>query len=209
MRGVDLELLPTTRNVVALTFDAGANADGVASILATLAAKEAPGTFFLTGSFAQMFPTQSRAMAAYPLGNHTQTHPDLTTLSDSAIRAEIQHGRAAILAATGQDPRPYFRFPFGARTSATIALANRECSVAFRWTVDTLGWQGTSTGMTAARVRDRVLDGLTPGEIVLMHVGSHPSDHSTLDADALPGLIDAIRAAGYELVTLEAVLPAS
>lgn len=208
--GKDIEVLPTSAKVVALTFDAGANADGVASIRATLSAKGATGTFFLTGQFVQAFPTQSRSIAQhYPIGNHTQTHPDLTTLSDSQVLSQIRTARTTIAKVTGQDPRPYFRFPFGARTTHDIALVNGECSVPFRWTVDTLGWKGTSGGQTAATVRSRVLAGLRPGEIVLMHVGSNPDDHTTLDADALPGIIDTVRAKGYRFVTLEQVLPSA
>jgi hypothetical protein len=39
-----------------------------------------------------------------------------------------------------------------------------------------------------------------------MHIGSNPEDGSTLDADALPEMIDRIRAAGYGFTTLDAVL---
>lgn len=56
--------------------------------------------------------------------------------------------------------------------------------------------------MTATTVHDRVLSTLHPGQIVLMHLGAHPQDGSTLDADALPEIIESIRAAGYEFVTL-------
>ena len=52
-------------------------------------------------------------------------------------------------------------------------------------------------------VVQRVLAAAVPGEIVLMHVGSHPSDHSTLDADSLPRVISGLRAAGYGFVTLD------
>jgi peptidoglycan/xylan/chitin deacetylase (PgdA/CDA1 family) len=38
-----------------------------------------------------------------------------------------------------------------------------------------------------------------------MHVGSNPTDHSTLDADALPRLITQLRARGYSFVTLAAL----
>jgi hypothetical protein len=38
-------------------------------------------------------------------------------------------------------------------------------------------------------VLNRVLAGLRPGEIVLTHCGSNPDDHSTLDAAALPAMI--------------------
>ena len=59
------------------------------------------------------------------------------------------------------------------------------------WTVDSLGWKGTSGGITTARVLNRVLGSLQLGEIVLMHCGSNPEDHSTLNADALPAVIRA------------------
>ncbi|HEX2498360.1 MAG TPA: polysaccharide deacetylase family protein [Actinomycetes bacterium] len=207
LRGQDLERIPTSRKVVALTFDAGANADGVSSILQMLAAKDVPGTFFLTGRFVEDFPTESgRIGARYVVGNHTMTHPDLTTLSDSRVRAEIAEAERAIRIGIGQDPRRYFRFPFGARDERTLRIVNSRCYVAFRWTVDTLGWRGTSGGMSVAKVVDRVLDAATAGEIVLMHVGSHPDDHSTLDADALPQIIDGLRARGYRFVTLTEVL---
>jgi len=75
-----------------------------------------------------------------------------------------------------------------------------------RWTVDTLGWQGTSGGQSVDTVVRRVLDNLTPGEIVLMHVGSNPNDGSTLDADALPRVIDELRARGYGFVTIRAAM---
>lgn len=76
----------------------------------------------------------------------------------------------------------------------------------FRWTVDTLGWKGTSGGMTVTKVVDRVLAAAEPGAIVLMHVGSNPDDGSTLDADALPIVIRKLRARGFGFVRLSKVL---
>lgn len=206
--GVDLEVMPGADRVVALTFDAGANDAALGSILATLADKDVTATFFLTGRWVEVYPDRAREIAArYPIANHSVTHADLTTLSDEAARAEVLDAEATILDVTGQDPRPWWRFPLGARDDRTIALVNDLGYVSFRWTVDTLGWQGTSGGRSAAEVHDRVLDGLQPGEIVLLHVGSHPTDGSMLDAEALPGIIDAIRAEGYTFVTLDAVVP--
>jgi peptidoglycan/xylan/chitin deacetylase (PgdA/CDA1 family) len=72
-----------------------------------------------------------------------------------------------------------------------------------RWTVDTLGWEGTRGGQSVATVSARVKAALRPGAIVLMHVGSAP-DGSTLDANALPGIIAELRARGYSFVTLSA-----
>jgi len=82
--------MPTTSKVVALTFDGGANADGAASILATLQRKQVPATFFLTGNFATTFPTISRRLAAWGrLGNHTVSHPHTTRLSAASLRWQI------------------------------------------------------------------------------------------------------------------------
>jgi peptidoglycan/xylan/chitin deacetylase (PgdA/CDA1 family) len=205
-RGLDLERLPVQDKVVALTFDAGANPDGVDSILNTLKREHIRATFLLTGTFVNSFPARSRAMSQYLIGNHTMTHPDLTHLSDAAVRKEVQGAQQAILRVTHQDPRRIFRFPFGARDERTISLVNSLCYVAFRWTVDSLGWQGTSGGMTVKKVVDRVVGAATPGEIVLMHVGSNPNDHTTLDAHALPTIITRLRALGYSFVTFAKVL---
>lgn len=205
--GRDLTLVPTDRRVVALTFDAGGNADGMAAILATLAAKGVPATFFLTGRWVEAYPTSAADVAAggYLVGNHTQTHPHFSTLTDAQKTAEVTAGAAAVQAGTGADPRPFFRFPFGERTASDVRLLNAMGYLCVSWTVDTLGWQGTSEGRSADSVLARVLAGLQPGEIVLMHVGSHPKDRSTLDADALPRMVDELRARGYGFVTLAAL----
>jgi len=208
--GKDLTLVPGAAKVVALTFDAGANADGVPSILATLAGRQVPGTFFLTGAFVDAFPAASQKIAAaYPIGNHTQNHKDLTKLTTDGVKVEIRTGAASIHRVTGVDPRPYFRFPYGAVDARTIATVNAKCYVPFRWTVDSWGWKGTAGGMSADEVQRRVVGALRPGAIVLMHVGSNPDDGTTFDANALPRIVDEIRAQGYTLVTLEQVLSAT
>ncbi len=208
--GRDIEVIPTTQKVVALTFDAGASNAGVPRIRRVLANRDAAGTFFLTGAFARTYPVASQRLAAqYPVGNHTYGHLDLTTLGDLRVLRQIGRGQRAIIDVTGQNPRPYFRFPFGARDARTIALVNSRCYVPVRWTVDTLGWMGTSGGQSVDSVVARVHSALRPGAIVLMHVGAHPTDGSTLDAEALGRVITLVRAHGYRLVTLEALVPAA
>ena len=198
--------IPTDRKIVALTFDAGANGAGVDSILSTLAKEKVAASLFLTGDFVNNFPALAvRMSAAGRLGNHTVNHPHLPTMTDAQVRTQITSARTTILGATGQDPRPLFRFPFGASGPRDLRLVNDLGYVAVGWTVDTLGWQGTSGGRSVDSVVQRVLAAATPGEIVLMHVGSNPTDHSTLDADALPRVISGLRAAGYDFVTLDAL----
>lgn len=192
---------------MALTFDAGASAAGVRSILATLASLHVPATFFLTGQFAQTYPTPARRLAAAgPIGNHSATHPYFTKLSNDRIKAQVLSAAATIERVTGKNPAPLFRFPYGDRNARTIAAVNALGYVPVRWTVDTLGWKGTSGGVTVSTVISRVLAALCPGEIVLMHVGANPDDGTTLDAAALPRLIPTLRARGYRFVTLNALL---
>jgi peptidoglycan-N-acetylglucosamine deacetylase len=202
--GVDREVLPTQDRVVALTVDLGGDAAGLPAILSTLSDQRVPATFFVTGAWVRRYPDglQRVAAAGHPVGNHTDTHPALTASDDAAIRAQLAAVEELVVARTGRTTRPLFRFPFGDRDARTIAVVNGEGYCAYRWTVDTLGWKGTSGGITAQVVVDRVLAALRPGEIVLMHGGAHPDDRSTLDADALPDVISRLRERGYTFTTL-------
>jgi peptidoglycan/xylan/chitin deacetylase (PgdA/CDA1 family) len=207
LRGKDVTEIPTGDRVVALTFDAGGSSAGLPSILGTLADQQAPATFFLTGRWVDGNPNGVAAIHAdgHRLANHSMNHPHFPALPDQAIRDEVQGAEQRILAA-GADPRPLFRFPFGDRDERTIAAVNDLGYVAVRWTVDTLGWKGTSGGMSAQQVTARAMGALRPGEIVLMHLGANPEDGTTLDADALPDMIQRMGAAGYTFVTLDALL---
>jgi len=205
--GTDWTRIPASSKVVALTFDAGANAAGLPSISATLRAKKVPATFFLTGNWARNFPAQANMIVqdGYLIGNHSLSHLSFTQLTDAQVAAQVKDAQQAILRANGADTRPLFRFPSGDRNSRVLADVNRLGYIAVRWTVDSLGWQGTSGGQSVQSVTSRVLAAAQPGEIVLMHLGSNPDDHTTLDASALPAIIDGLRARGYGFVTLQAL----
>ena len=163
-------------------------------------------SFFLTGNFTSSFPAQAKAMAAAGrAGDHSVSHPYFTKLTDAQIRQQVLGAQQTIKAVTGADPAPWFRFPYGDYNAHTVSVVNSAGFVPVGWTVDTLGWEGTSGGITVAKIVSRVLGSLQPGEIVLMHCGSNPTDHSTLDADALPSVISAAAPAGYQFVTLDAL----
>jgi peptidoglycan/xylan/chitin deacetylase (PgdA/CDA1 family) len=196
--------IPTTKRLVALTFDAGSGAQGVSSILATLDAKGVRASFFVTGQFATTNPGLTAAMARRgPVGNHSWDHPHFPTLSAAQVAAQLSRTRAALIATTGRDPRPFFRFPFGDSDSRSLGRVHAAGCGAVGWTTDSLGWKGTDGGRSVDSVVARVLAGRAPGQVVLMHVGANPDDHTTLDADALPRIIDGYRAAGYGFVTLD------
>jgi peptidoglycan/xylan/chitin deacetylase (PgdA/CDA1 family) len=201
----ELVRLQTRKHVVALTFDGGGNADAARKVLALLKREHVTGTFFLTGHFVKTYPQLARTIGRlYAVGNHTVNHLDLRRLSDGAVTREIMQAEQQIRAATGRDPRPYFRFPYGARDARTLSIVHGLGYASVRWTVDTWGWMGLAE-QTVAGAQRRVLRYLMPGEIVLMHLGSS-RDHSTIDSKALPGLIRAVRARGYRFVTLAGVL---
>jgi peptidoglycan/xylan/chitin deacetylase (PgdA/CDA1 family) len=196
--------LQTRQHVVALTFDGGGNADGAAGVLHALRRAHVPATFFLTGHFVQSYPKLARAIGRkYPVGNHTVDHFDMLRLSLGAATREVTRAAVMIRRATGRDTHPYFRFPYGSRDAATLRLVNRLGYASVRWTVDTWGWMGLSQQSVGGAVR-RVLTGLLPGEIVLMHLGS-ARDHSTIDSHALPIVIRLVRARGYRFVTLAGI----
>jgi peptidoglycan-N-acetylglucosamine deacetylase len=202
LRGRELERLPTRAREVVLTIDAGDNAAGAASMLRTLRARRVPATFFLTGRFVERYPRLSRAIARdFAVGNHSHSHVPLTPRPSAAVTREIATAGARIRRVTGHDPRPFFRFPYGDRDRRTIAIANRLGYVSIRWSVDTWGWMGVRRQSAAGIVR-KVVAGLEPGAIVLMHLGA-ARDGSTLDARALPAVITAARRRGYSFTTLE------
>ena len=158
----------------------------------------------------QMAPDMPLAVVAAPNLDvvHPLTGPVYVEGAEpgDVLAVEILTAARQIRAATGADPAPLFRFPFGDADQRTIAVANRAGYVPVRWTVDTLGWEGRAGGISAAVVRARVLAALQPGEIVLMHIGSNPDDGTTFDAAALPQLISQLRARGYSFVTLDALV---
>jgi len=205
LRGSELDHLSTRKKDVVLTLDAGGDAVGACSILRTLQRKHVVATFFLTGRWVDQNPGLARFIGdRYPVANHTYHHLPLSRVSDATVTREITTGARAIRRRTGQDPRPLFRFPYGDSNSHVVAIANRLGYVSIRWTVDTLGWMGGAHQSASGAVA-RVVHNLRPGAIILMHVGSAGDvDRSTVDAHALPRVIDAVRRHGYAFTAFPA-----
>jgi len=200
--GKNYEVLPTKEKVVALTFDAAYDPAPLKGILAALADAGADATFFLTGEFVRDFPSYTKLIldAGYPIGNHSYTHPDFTTLTVEKMQAEIEKTTAAMLKLGVPDPQPLFRAPYGALNKRVLSMLAGEGYVSVYWTIDTLDWK---TDRTPAQIRNVVLKNLKPGAIVLMHVGSKQ------ELEVLPGLLEEIRARGYRFVNLRDALPSA
>ena len=177
LRGKDIEVIPTSRRIVALTFDGGANADGLASILATLDKEGVKATFFLTGEFATKYPASVKAIVArgHRLGNHTATHPHLPALpNDAAVVNQLKLAETQIRAAGGTDPEA--PVPVPVRRPQQPHHRGRERDRVCGGALDRrlVGLEGNLGGISAQIVVDRVVNAACPGEVVLMHVGSTP-----------------------------------
>lgn len=192
--------LPTDEKVVALTFDGAYDPAPLEDILAALEAANAHATFFLTGEFIQNFPQWTEAIISggYPIGNHSYSHPDYTTLSDEAIRSEIQKMAEALIELGGDDPRPLLRAPYGALNERVVSVVVSEGYASVLWTIDTQDWKPERT---PAQIEAAVLDKLKPGAIIIMHVASKHT------AEVLPDLLAEIEARGYGFVDLREALP--
>lgn len=191
------------RKQVALTFDAGGE-DGVraASILDTLRSKGVRATFFVEGNWANQSDTYRglvRRMASegHEIGNHTLTHPYSTTLANAAFCAELNQADRVISGIDGRTTRPLWRPPYGDRDARIRTLAAGLGYRTIYWTVDPRDWDAT---VTEQMIYDRVMAGVQPGAIILLHVGGANT------WKALPRLIDGIRAAGYQPVLVSIVM---
>lgn len=207
-KGRSLTRLPTHRRVVTMTFDGGASADGVRSIVRTLDRHDVTATFFVTGDFARRYRAELRRIVAagHRVGNHSVNHPDFLTLRPRQQERQIRTAGRQIATITGRSPAPWFRFPYGSQNPAAVRRANGLGYAVMGWTVDTLGWMGTSGGQSVRSVQRRVIAGARPGAIMMMHLGANPDDGSTLDARALPRTLERLKAMGYRFVTLDDVL---
>ncbi|MEN6370980.1 MAG: polysaccharide deacetylase family protein [Armatimonadota bacterium] len=185
---------------IALTFDAGASPKPTPALLRILASKGVRATFFLTGKWVEGNRELTRQIAAagHEIGNHTYSHPDLRKLTDDEIREQLARTEELVQSTAGISTKPLFRAPFGARDSRVLSVAHDEGYRSVYWTVDS--WDAFKKGIAADEIRDRVLDRSQDGSIVLMHCGSSPT------VDALPEIIDGLRARGYELVTVSELI---
>lgn len=194
---------------VALTFDAEhpdrpCRPGVAAGILDALATHGLRATFFVQGRWAQAYPGTARAIAegGHLVGNHSHHHVPLGWLAGTSLGKEVRAAEAAVLEATGIDPRPWLRLPYG-RGDGDPAIATAVVALGYRppvyWDIDTQDWAASS----GDDVVSALVDGLrtrTGDTIVLLHTWPD----ATLMA--MPGIVAAIRDGGHEHVRLDALL---
>lgn len=179
-----------------LTIDDGPDPDDTPRILKLLTAHGAKATFFVIGEHAAAHPDLVRAMIAggHEVANHTQTHPlgSFWCAPPARLGREIDEC-LAVLHGIGATPTR-FRPPAGLRNLLLgPALARRR--------LQCIGWsvRGLERLHSDPRaVADRVLRGLAPGAILLMHEG--PRVHPALRVEALRLVLEGLREMGYRCV---------
>ena len=199
----EVERGPRGHAQVALTFDAGAEADCFSDLLAALETAHIHSTFFITGKWVQ----QNRDCAAeitkrgHEVGNHTWNHLDLTTQPDDVVREEIARAETLLMELTGQSSRPRWRAPFGARDQRILRIAASLGYKSIYWTIDSLDSvePPKSPQFLIDRVTSRT-DAQLDGAIILIHVGIRST------AEALPALIANLQGRGFHLVTISDLL---
>ncbi|WP_341359484.1 polysaccharide deacetylase family protein [Georgenia sp. M64] len=181
---------------IALTFDDGPGAS-TNRLLDILTGAGVRATFFLVGSRIDSYATVVRRMAStgMEVANHSWSHPDLTTLTASAISSQLSTTSTKITSVTGRRPT-LMRPPYGARNATTDSISGQLGMAVILWSIDTLDWRY----LDSARLRSVVAANATPGAIVLMH------DIHATTVDAVPGIISDLRSRGYTLVTVSELI---
>jgi peptidoglycan/xylan/chitin deacetylase (PgdA/CDA1 family) len=176
-----------------LTFDDGPDPRYTPHILDTLAEYEVHATFFVCGEQADWNRDLLARMAdeGHVVGNHTWSHPLLTTLTRAQIRSEMKRTSDVIEDAYGEKPQ-WFRAPYGAWNRAAFQLGADLGMEPLAWTVDTLDWTRPGTRSIVHRVED----GAAPGVVVLSHdAGGDRSQSVRALKEYVPELLDS----GYHL----------
>jgi peptidoglycan/xylan/chitin deacetylase (PgdA/CDA1 family) len=202
-KALEIERGPRGKSQIALTFDAGANAECFQDLVAALESAHVHSTFFITGNWAQRNSDCAAAITrhGHEVGNHTWNHLDLTKHPDDFVREELTHAEALLTEISGQNPRPRWRAPFGARNERVLRVARNLGYTSIYWTIDSL--DSVDPVKTPEFLIDRITkksDAELDGAIILMHVGMRST------ADALPAIIANLQGRGFHLVTVSTLL---
>lgn len=186
---------------VALTFDDGPDPRSTPALLELLRAENVSATFFCIGRNVAAHPELTTRITGegHLLGNHTYTHSNATNFFGLArLTDEMTRTQPAMRDAAGVTP-VYFRPPMG--------LSNpRVFKAAAALGLNVVGW--TARGLDT-QVRDpehvvrRILRGVRPGGIILLHDGNIPPERLLTTVKLL---LAKLREQGYQLARLDQLI---
>jgi peptidoglycan-N-acetylglucosamine deacetylase len=195
----DIQLRP---GEVILTFDDGPRPGRTDRILDTLDQFGVKATFLMTGQSAEAHPhtAQEVALRGHTIGTHTYDHSNLSELSVDAAQDEIDRGKRAVirvLAAVGEQPDPFFRFPYLARTSLLRTSLSDEHLIDLGVDIDSDDYFNSTPAEVIERTLRRVRE--KGRGIILFH------DIHQRTVDMLPDFLSALEREDFHVVTLRAV----
>lgn len=181
---------------LALTFDGASSSKGTAELLDLLNQLDLKVTIFVTGQFIDLYPglVRSALLAGHEIGNHTNTHPHLTSYATNRrhdllpnvdrgwFLNQLRRTEEAFRRATGRPMAPLWRAPFGEENDQLRGWAMELGYLHIRWSslqgksLDSLDWvedEHSSMYFDSSRLVDRLLAfPELEGGIVLMHLST-------------------------------------
>jgi len=205
-------------NEVALSFDDGPDAKWTPKILDILKQKNAKGTFLIIGADAaeNVGVMQRTFREGHEIGNHTWSHPDISEISARQLDLEVKLTGRLFASKLGVQPL-YFRPPYDIDEepdtddqAAPVVSIQREGYTIIGNKIDTDDWN-EHPRKTPTEIAQSILAQLQTmktkpqfrGSIILMHDGG---GNRQATVDALPLLIDTLRAHGYTIVPVSALM---
>jgi peptidoglycan/xylan/chitin deacetylase (PgdA/CDA1 family) len=173
-----------------LTFDDGPWPEATPLMLAILAREHVPAVFFLVGGRVEdrLERRQGRRVAraivegGHAVGNHTQAHPRLPTLTEKLWKEQIVLAHDAIRSAVGYAPT-LFRAPYGKVNAAIDRYLTYRGYTRVHWTYVADEFRGKSAGVMVRglleQIRERERQGRNVGGIVLLHESHERSVEAT------------------------------
>lgn len=188
----------TSRPYVALTFDDGPHPVLTPKLLDILRQQGVRATFYVIGRSVEAHPEIARRIVAegHEIANHTWSHPALPSVGAARLHEELRKTMEVIQRVTGRKPTN-MRPPYGAINDRVRQAILRDHGLdVIMWSVDPLDWKRPG----AEVVRRRLVEGATPGGILLAH-DIHPGT-----IEAVPGAIRDLKARGFGFATVSQLL---
>ncbi len=197
-REIPIYYVDTDEKVCAISFDAAWGNEQTTVLLDILDKYDVKSTFFLVRQWVDKYPDDVKEIAArgHDIGNHSATHPHMAQLSAEQQLEEIRSCNETVEKLIGSAPT-LFRPPYGEYDNKLVKGLRDEGMYCVQWNIDSLDWKNPSPDEMVSRIREK----LVPGSIILLHNGAQNTP------DALPRIIEAIRAEGYKIVPVSQIIP--
>ncbi|MDB5055985.1 MAG: hypothetical protein JWM44_4035 [Bacilli bacterium] len=193
----------TQEKKIALTFDDGPDNHYTVQILDILRKYHVPATFFLVGVRAEGHPALVKRIVneGHVIGNHSYNHANPAKLTKAQFEQQIESTQIILQKIIGYEPK-LIRTPYGAIQEEQLNWAANHGFIVVNWDIDSYDWKQLSSSQVLANI----LSHKHKGAIVLQHSAGGNRQDLSGTVQALPLLIEQLKAEGYQLVTVPQLL---